>query len=99
EADEIARRILELNRRGTSFPGIAVALRDVESWLPLLRSAFDRFGIPARYYFSTPAARHPAVVFLNGLIRCALSDWDFTSTLATLRAHPAWGHSADFDRF
>jgi ATP-dependent helicase/DNAse subunit B len=99
EADEIARRILLLNREGTPFSGIAVALRDVEGWLPLLRNAFDRFGVPARWYFSTPAARHPAAVFLNGLIACALEGWDFASTLAVLRAHPGWGRSADFDRF
>jgi ATP-dependent helicase/DNAse subunit B len=98
EADEIARRILALHRDGTPFSGIAVALRDVEGWLPLLRNAFDRFGVPARWYFSTPAARHPAAVFLNGLIACALEGWDFAATLAVLRAHPGWG-SSDFDRF
>jgi len=99
EADEIARRILELNGAGIEFPAIAVALRDVETWLPLLRTAFDRFGIPARCYFSTPVRRHPVAVFLGGLIESALSDWDFESALRALRAHPAWGHSADFDRF
>ncbi len=99
EADEIARRIIELHGQGTSFPAIAVALRDIDTWLPLLRTTFDRFGIPARYYFSTPVRKHPVAIFLNGLISCALNDWDFTSTLAALRAHPAWGHSADFDRF
>jgi RecB family exonuclease len=76
-----------------------VALRDVESWLPLLRRAFGRFGIPAHYYFSTPAARHPAAVFLRGVISCALDGWDFASALVVLRAHPRWGRSADFDRF
>jgi ATP-dependent helicase/DNAse subunit B len=99
EADEIARRILELHAAGTDFPDIALALRDVEAWLPLLRTTFDHFGIPARAYFSSPVAKHPVAVFLNGLIACALKDWDFADTLTALRAHPAWGHSADFDRF
>ncbi len=99
EADEIARRILELNARGTEFPAIAVALRDVESWLPLIKGTFDRFGIPARYYFATPVRKHPVAIFLDGLITCALNDWDFNSTLTALRAHPAWGHTAAFDRF
>src|SRR6185437_15571711 len=99
EADEIARRILEARRNGTEFRDIAIALRDVEGWLPLLRAAFDRFGIPAHYYFSTPAAKHPVAGFLSGLIACALENWDFGATLATLRAHPVWGHSAAFDRF
>ena len=99
EADEIARRILQLHNEGTDFPDIAVALRDVEAWLPLLRTTFDHFGIPARAYFSSPVAKHPVAVFLSGLIACALKDWDFASTLTALRAHPAWGHNADFDRF
>jgi ATP-dependent helicase/DNAse subunit B len=99
EADEIARRILELHAGGTPFPAIAVALRDVETWLPLLRTTFDRFGIPARSYFSTPARKHPVAVFLGGLISCALADWDFAAALEVLRANPAWGHNAHFDRF
>ena len=99
EADEIARRIVELQARGTAFPDIAVALRDVDTWLPLLRTTFDRFGIPARYYFSIPFRKHPVAVFLGGLISCALSGWEFEPTLTALRAHPGWGHSADFDRF
>jgi ATP-dependent helicase/DNAse subunit B len=99
EADEIARRTIELQNEGVEFRDVAVAVRDVEGWLPILRSTFDRFGIPAHYYFSTPAAKHLAAGFLGGLIECALDDWDFGTTLATLRAHPAWGHSAAFDRF
>ena len=61
--------------------------------------SLDRFGIPARYYFSTPVRKHPAAVFLNGLISCALNGWEFEPTLTALRAHPGWGHSGDFDRF
>ncbi len=99
EAEEIARRIIDLNRRHTEFSQIAVALRDVDNWLPLLRSVFDRFGIPARYYFGGLFRSHPVAVFLNGLVRCARDDWDFAATLMALRAHPAWGHTADFDRF
>lgn len=99
EADEIARRILELHAKGADFPDIAVALRDVDAWLPLLRTTFDHFGIPARAYFSSPVAKHPVAVFLSGLVACALKDWDFASALIAFRAHPAWGHNADFDRF
>jgi ATP-dependent helicase/DNAse subunit B len=99
EADEIARRILRLHEEGAEFSSIAIALRDVSAWLPLLRTTFDRFGIPARYYFSTPARNHPVSLFLGGLLHCAAGGWDFAPTLATLRANPAWGTSADFDRF
>ena len=99
EADDIARRILALHGQGIGFPEIAVALRDVDAWLPLLRSVFDRFGIPARYYFTASARRHPVAAFLGGLLECACGGWDFAQTLAALRANPQWGHSADFDRF
>lgn len=99
EADEIARRILLLHDRGTPFREIGVALRDVETYLPLLRGAFERFGIPAHFYFSTPLRKHPVAIFLGGLISGTLNDWDFESTLETLRAHPRWGRSAEFDRF
>ncbi|MGD1069186.1 MAG: PD-(D/E)XK nuclease family protein [Bryobacteraceae bacterium] len=99
EADEIARRILNLNERGTAFREIGVALRDAGAYLPLLRGTFERFGIPARYYFATPLRRHPAALFLGGLIACTLNGWEFGAALDALRAHPAWGNSAAFDRF
>ncbi len=99
EADEIARRILELNACGTPFHQVAIALRDVDTWLPLLRTTFNRFGIPARYYFSRSLRHHPVTAFLGGIIACALNGWDYADTIKALRAHPAWGHTADFDRF
>ncbi|HWE53546.1 MAG TPA: PD-(D/E)XK nuclease family protein [Bryobacteraceae bacterium] len=99
EADEIARRIIELHGTGTPFRQIGVAFRDTAACLPRLRAAFDRFGIPARFYFSSPLRSHPVAVFLGGLISCALTDWDFEATIETLRAHPKWGRTADFDRF
>ncbi len=56
EADEIARRIVELRGRGVAWREIGVGLRDAETYLPLLRATFERFGIPARCYFASPAA-------------------------------------------
>ena len=99
EADEIARRILNLHERGTAFREIGVALREASSYLPLLRGTFERFGIPARYYFSTPLRKHPTAVFLGGLISCALHGWEFGAAIEALRAHAGWGNSAAFDRF
>ena len=99
EADEIARRILELHTTGVPFPAIAVALRDPDTWLPLLRTTFARFAIPARFYFPAPLRHHPVAAFLGGLLANAISGFDFALTLAALRSHPQWGHSADFDRF
>jgi ATP-dependent helicase/DNAse subunit B len=99
EADEIARRILILRDQGTPFREIGVALRDAGAYLPLLRGTFERFGIPAHFYFARPLGTHPVAAFLGGLVSGALDDWDFESTIDTLRAHPRWGRSAEFDRF
>ncbi len=99
EADEIARRIVELHTSGMKFGDIGVGLRDAENWQPLLRGVFERFGIPARFYFTGPLRHHPAAVFLGGLIRNAFEGWEFGSALDTLRAHPRWGSGAAFDRF
>lgn len=99
EADEIARRIIELHKQGTDFRDIGVALRDAPTYSPLLQGTFARFGIPARFYFPTPLLRHPAAIFLSGLLSAALSGWNFETTINALRAHPRWGWRADFDRF
>jgi ATP-dependent helicase/DNAse subunit B len=99
EADEIARRIVEMNSSGVPFREIGVGLRDAESYLPLLRGTLERFGIPARYYFATPLRRHPAALFLSGSIGNILEGWEFGAALDTLGSHPHWGSGAAFDRF
>jgi len=99
EADEVARRILLLHEAGTPFRDIGVALRDSDTYVPLLKGTFERFGIPARFYFSSSLRKHPVATFLNGLIACALGGWEFESAVRALRAHPRWGLRADFDRF
>ncbi len=99
EADEIARRILALRDRGAEFRELGVALRDASTYLPLLKGTFERFGIPARFYFGSPLCKHPAAIFTGGLISGALNGWDFEASLETLRHHPRWGARADFDRF
>ncbi len=99
EADDIARRILELQANGTPFREIGVAVRDAAVYEPLLRGVFERFGIPARFYFSRPLLGHPAATFIGGLIDAALRGWDHRETLEALRADPRWGMSGSFDRF
>lgn len=99
EADEIARRVIELHRAGAEFRQIAVALRDTEIYEPLLRATFERFGIPARFYFAAPLRHHPASRFLSGILDCALNGWDFETALDALRCHPQWGAGAAFDEF
>jgi ATP-dependent helicase/DNAse subunit B len=99
EADEIARRIMELRERGVEFRGIGVGLRDADAYLALLRATFERFGIPARFYFSSPLRHHPAARFLGGLVRNVLEGWEFGAAIDALRAHPQWGSGTAFDRF
>ena len=99
EADEVALRISELRARGVPYGEIAVGLRDAESYEPLLKSTFERFGIPARYYFAAPLRHRPASLFLTGLIDCAIDGWEFGQALDALRMNPRWGAAASFDRF
>lgn len=99
EGAEIARRIIETRQSGAEYRDIGVAVRDVVAYRPLLEAMFDRFGIPARFYFSRQLRTHPAAVFLSGLIRCALEEWKFEPALAALRAHPGWSTASAFDRF
>ncbi|MCU1328466.1 MAG: ATP-dependent nuclease subunit B-like protein [Bryobacterales bacterium] len=99
EADEMARRIMELHAAGTPFREIGVAVREAGVYEPVLRGVFERYGIPARFYFSSPLQGHPAATFLSGLIDCALRGWDHREALEALRADPRWGLTAAFDRF
>src|SRR5665213_534947 len=99
EADEIARRVLALHDRGTPFREMGVAIHDRSSYLPLLRGTFERFGIPARFYYPAALRRHPAATFLGGIVENTLGGWEFGPALDALRAHPGWGTSAAFDRF
>ena len=71
EADEIARRILEQAAAGRPFREIGVIVRP-ESYVPVLRTTFHRFGIPARFYFDEHLDRHPLTRFLAGAINAML---------------------------
>ncbi len=99
EVDDIARRIAGLQRDGVALRGIAVAVRDTGTYVPLLRAAFERFGLPARFYFGQALRHHPVEAFLGGLMDGALQEWDFEATLGALRAHPLLRATAEFDRF
>lgn len=99
EADEIARRILLYQSSGREFRDIAVVLRSAEDIAPLLETTFERFGIPARFYFSDPLADHPLAGFAVHLIEALLSGWDLEATLAALRLVPGLAPSATLDRW
>lgn len=99
EADEIARRILLYHESGRDFRDIAVVLRTPEDIAPLLETTFERFGIPARFYFSGALADHPCPKFVMRLIEALLSGWDFEATLAALRLMPGLAPSPALDRW
>jgi ATP-dependent helicase/nuclease subunit B len=70
ECVEIARRIRTLAAQGTPFDRIAILLRNVEQYQPLLEEALRRAAIPG--YFSRGAARpDPAGRAFLALLACA----------------------------
>jgi CRISPR/Cas system-associated exonuclease Cas4 (RecB family) len=70
ECVEIARRIRTLAAQGTPFDRIAILLRNVEQYQPLLEEALRRGAIPG--YFSRGAARpDPAGRAFLALLACA----------------------------
>jgi ATP-dependent helicase/DNAse subunit B len=98
ETEEIARRILEQAAAGRPFREIGVIVRP-ESYVPVLRTTFHRFGIPAGFYFDERLDRHPVARFLAGAIDAMLGGWDHLETLAALRLAPRFAVSGAMDRF
>ncbi len=99
EAAEIARRILEHNRAGIAFRDVGVILRKPENYTPVLRATFERFGIPAHFYFRRPLDKHPAGRILIGTVDAMLRGWDHQEVLELLRFVPFTGTSSVLDAF
>ncbi len=97
ETDEIARRILVEHSAGREFREMAVVLRNPEDLAPLLETTFERFGIPARYYFSTALKDHPVAGFSMHVIEAVLSGWDLETALTALRLAPGLTPDAAMD--
>ena len=88
EADEIARRVLEQAAAGRAFREIGVILRSPDIYEPVLRATFDRFGIPARFYFDGDLTAHAVVRYLAGIVDAMLEGWEHAATLAAIRLAP-----------
>jgi ATP-dependent helicase/DNAse subunit B len=88
EADEIARRILRENAGGRPFREMAVIVRSPETYAAILRATFERFGIPARFYFDAALEQHALARYLAGAVEAMLGGWDHAATLAVLRLAP-----------
>jgi ATP-dependent helicase/DNAse subunit B len=99
EAENIARRILERHAEGYSFREMGVIVRSEQPCVPALRTAFERFGIPARYYFAPALRSDPAVRYLCGLMEACLSGWGLERTLHALRMHGSPFESTTGDAF
>ncbi|MDQ6677155.1 MAG: PD-(D/E)XK nuclease family protein [Acidobacteriota bacterium] len=96
EAEEIARRILELVRGGVDFREIGVALRNADRHTAVLQPVLERFGIPVRFYFSVPLMENPAARFAAETVEALLSGWDHQVCRAVLRLQP-WGGNDRMD--
>jgi ATP-dependent helicase/DNAse subunit B len=99
ETEEIARRILEQAAAGRPFREIAIIARAAGTYVPALRSALERFGIPARFYFDSGMERHAVVRFLGGAVDAMLGGWDHARTLQVVRLAPRFADSNTMDRF
>ena len=99
EAEEIARRILEQAAAGREFHEMGIIVRVAETYVPILRSTMERFGIPARFYFEQPLDRHAAVRYLSGAMDAMLGGWDHSETLKVLRLAPRFADWNAMDRF
>jgi ATP-dependent helicase/DNAse subunit B len=99
EAEEIARRILDQAAAGRPFREIGIVVRAAESYVPILRSTLERFGIPARFYFDSKLDEHAVVRFLTGAMDAMLGGWNHAATLAVLRLAPRLADSNAMDGF
>ncbi len=98
EAEEIARRILEQSAAGRPFREMGIIVRSPEIYVPVLRAALERFGIPARFYFDARLEEHTAARYLAGAVDAMLGEWDYAQMLGVLRLAPRFADSAAMDR-
>jgi ATP-dependent helicase/DNAse subunit B len=100
EAEEVARRILEEVARGRRFRELGVVVRSRDPYVPALRLAFDRFGVPARFYFAGLLSEHAVVRYFSLLVEGVLSGWDFETSLPAFEMPLSGiGATAAGDRF
>ncbi|MBI4874951.1 MAG: PD-(D/E)XK nuclease family protein [Acidobacteria bacterium] len=93
ETREVARRILEEHAAGRPWREMGVLLRSAGAYEAALRLSFERFGIPARFYFAQPAAEQETIRYLTAVVEALLSGWEHEMLLAPL-ASPLSGVGA-----
>ena len=86
EVREIARRMLELHAGGMEFREMGVVLREEQPYAGALRTALERFGIPARYYFVGSLNEQPLFRYFKMMAGAARSGWDHALALGVIRS-------------
>jgi ATP-dependent helicase/DNAse subunit B len=77
---------------------MGIVVRAADTYVPLLRSTLERFGIPARFYFDQNLEEHAVTRFLTGAVDALLGGWDHAQTLAVLRLDAQLADSNALDR-
>lgn len=85
EVTDIARRILDEHASGRHLREIGVIVRSEALYVDALRAAFERFGIPCRFYFGADLTHHSAIRYLTGLVQLVLTNWEHASAATVLR--------------
>ena len=89
EVTRIAAGILACRASGRPYREIGVVVREAQPYVPALRTACERFGIPARFYFARQVAVTPAFQYLDALAQAAISNWDQRLLLTCVRRSEA----------
>lgn len=96
EVEEICRRILAANR---PFREIGILVRNTGRYLPALRNALARFGIPSRFYVAEPLISHPLVRYFSALVESAQCGWEHPRLIEALTMnYSGLGGTAKGDR-
>lgn len=96
EVEEVCRRILAANR---PFREIGILVRNTGRYLPALRNALGRFGIPSRFYVAEPLVFHPVVRYFSALVESAQSGWEHEPLIEALSMnYSGLGGTAKGDR-
>ncbi|MEO8658294.1 MAG: PD-(D/E)XK nuclease family protein [Bryobacteraceae bacterium] len=73
EVEEICRRLLAAGR---PFREIGIVVRNTGRYVPALKTALSRFGIPSRFYITEPLDTHSIIRYFSIIVNAAIGGWD-----------------------
>ncbi|MDB5330837.1 MAG: ATP-dependent deoxyribonuclease subunit, partial [Phycisphaerales bacterium] len=85
EADVVAGEIRALLQQGFRLRDVAVLVRDLSKYHPLLSTSFDEHGIPFFVDRRRAAAHHPLPQFLRSILHIARFDWPHEAVMTLLK--------------